>query len=64
MTRRASGAKKTTPPASTLEPLTIQEWNEVIRDMLDVQHSIQKRLAIIWLETKNGTLWPHKVTRE
>lgn len=32
--------------------------------MLEVQHEIKKRMAFLWLETKNGTLWPHKVVRK
>lgn len=43
------------------EPYDIEEWNGVVRQALENQQYFPK---LVWLETKNGTLWPHKVVRE
>ena len=65
MTHRAAGAKKTrkaTPPAFTLEPYDIHEWFDLCAEA--AAGRLKKVPNLQWLETKNGTLWPHKVVRD
>lgn len=48
----------------TYEPYTIEEWNEMISDVLKRPYLPNAfALEAKWLETSNGTLWPHKVVR-
>lgn len=45
-----------------LEPYEIREWFELCG--LAAAGEIKKGPNLVWAETKNGTLWPHKVVRE
>lgn len=56
--------RKATPPAFTLEPYTIAEWNYIVLQSITEQMPLPLPTDIKWLETKNGTLWPHKVVRD
>lgn len=54
--------KKARHPNSILEPYDIHEWFNFVAEV--AAGRVKKIPNLRWIETKNGTLWPHKVVRE